>query len=327
MSEQKPLKIKFYEEEILIHPFQTYSELCSFIKCYFKIDEDKFNNLSIFYYDSDGDQISFQGEVDYKLFLEEETEKKEIECEFISSQKSDNNENDPLKSGAIFIKKPSNIIDIDYLSKLSDELFNNKKNDYSKINEVIKENENDINKVNKFNNKNGISFNEQINKLNNEIINLKNELNNKNQIINQQQTTIANLQYELNNMKKNEQKITLSLVKKEQELITLKNELINSKNEIIKLKENIYNTNFENNKGKNYFAINFLSIDQKINYPIVCNSNTIISRLEEEVYNEYPAFKDNNTYLTFNGKTLKRFKSIEENGIKKGDKILVNIYE
>ena len=66
---------------------------------------------------------------------------------------------------------------------------------------------------------------------------------------------------------------------------------------------------------------------QKINYPIVCNSNTIISRLEEEVYNEYPAFKDNNTYLTFNGKTLKRFKSIEENGIKKGDKILVNIYE
>ena len=135
--------------------------------------------------------------------------------------------------------------------------------------------------------------------------------------------TIANLQNEL----KNKLQFAQDLQKKEQELIELKNELINSKNEIIKLKENMYNTKFENNKGIKNFAIIFFSIDQKINYPIICNNSTIISRLEEEVYNEYPAYKDYNTYLTINGKTLKRFKSIEENGIKKGDKILINIYE
>ena len=77
----------------------------------------------------------------------------------------------------------------------------------------------------------------------------------------------------------------------------------------------------------NNFAINFASIDQQINYPIACNNNTIISRLEEELYNEYPTYKDCNTFLTFNGKVIKRFKTIKENGIKKGAKILVNIYE
>ena len=56
-------------------------------------------------------------------------------------------------------------------------------------------------------------------------------------------------------------------------------------------------------------------------------NSDLISRLEEELYNEYPEYKEYNTYLTVNGSIVKRFKTLEENKIKKGDAILVNIIE
>ena len=62
-------------------------------------------------------------------------------------------------------------------------------------------------------------------------------------------------------------------------------------------------------------------------YPMICNKNDLISRLEEELYNQYPKYKELNTYLTCNGVVLKRFKTVEENNIKKGDAIIVNILE
>ena len=80
-------------------------------------------------------------------------------------------------------------------------------------------------------------------------------------------------------------------------------------------------------KDEKPFAVNFLSMDQKIHYPISCKSSDLISRLEEEIYNEYEEYKDYNTFLTVNGNLVKRFRTVGENKIKKGDAILVNIYE
>ena len=75
------------------------------------------------------------------------------------------------------------------------------------------------------------------------------------------------------------------------------------------------------------FAINFISLDQKIHYPMSCKSSDLISRLEEELYKEYEDYKEYNTFLTVNGTIVKRFKTVGENNIKKGDAILVNVYE
>ena len=75
------------------------------------------------------------------------------------------------------------------------------------------------------------------------------------------------------------------------------------------------------------FAINFMSMDQRIHYPLLCKNSDLISRLEEELYNEYEEFKEYNTFLTVNGNIVKRFKTVAENKIKKGDAILVNIGE
>ena len=129
---------------------------------------------------------------------------------------------------------------------------------------------------------------------------LKKQLNNINNLNNNNLSLIKNLQNKLN--------------EKEQELYQLKNNL----------NFNQIKTNTENKWG---FAINFILNDQAINYPMVCNVKDCISRLEEELYNEFPKYKDYNTYLTCNGIILKRFKTVGENNIKKGDSIIVNIYE
>ena len=69
------------------------------------------------------------------------------------------------------------------------------------------------------------------------------------------------------------------------------------------------------------------SVDNSINYCIPCKNVDIFVRLEEKLYNEYPKYKDLNTYFTVNGRVNKRFKSIKENDLKNFDKILLNVYE
>ena len=134
------------------------------------------------------------------------------------------------------------------------------------------------------------------------IINLQNELNGLKISYNNNLSLINQLQYNLN--------------QKDQELIQLKNKLLSNSNQI--------KIDSENKTG---FAITFRSISQDIIYPMICNKKESISRLEEELYNEYPKYKEFNTYLTCKGVVLKRFKTVEENNIKKGDAIIVNIME
>ncbi len=103
---------------------------------------------------------------------------------------------------------------------------------------------------------------EEIEELKEQIKTLKDELNFKNGLIDEQKLKIFNLQNELNNLKNKNSFETEKLI------ISLKNELIEKKNEIIYLKEKlsyISPSSSFNNTGKNVFAINFLSIDQKIN--------------------------------------------------------------
>ena len=152
-------------------------------------------------------------------------------------------------------------------------------------------------------------------------MNLKNELNEKNKLIKEKDLIIMDLKNQLNS-KNISKKNILSLIKK------LQNNLKEKEQELYQLKNILNSTQLKTNPDKKWgFAISFRSNNQTINYPIVCNENDIISRLEEELYNEFPQYKDCNTYLTCNGSTLKRFKTIGENNIKKGDAILVNIYE
>ena len=103
-------------------------------------------------------------------------------------------------------------------------------------------------------------------------------------------------------------------------------------NEIKNLNNEMKNLQLNDNKNE-YININkiltiqFKSIDQKVDMPITCLKDDRFVRIEEKLYDEYPEFKELNTYFTVNGRVIKRFKSMLENEIRNNDKILLNIYE
>ena len=136
---------------------------------------------------------------------------------------------------------------------------------------------------------------------------MQNQLNNLNIFNNNNQSLIQNLKNDIS--------------KKEKELLSLKNELNIKKEELNQIKSN----NMVD-KGQ-IFSINFMSVSHDKIFPISCSSNDTIVKFEELFYNEYPEYKDHNTYLTVNGKSVKRFKTIEENGIKQGNAIIVDVYD
>ena len=150
MSEnKKTIKLKYNDKETEVQAFDSYEELISFFQKNFSIDDDKKNMLSFFYYDEDGDPITFQNDSDYQIFLEEENLKEKI----IEAEVRENNENnlleqqDPMKSGTIFIKKvPEQHINL--------ELDNDSSNNLNNENIIInKENINDnfIKEINEMN--------------------------------------------------------------------------------------------------------------------------------------------------------------------------------
>ena len=81
------------------------------------------------------------------------------------------------------------------------------------------------------------------------------------------------------------------------------------------------------NPGEKIIAVFFTSTGQDIHKPIPCKNTETFARIEEKIYNEYPKYKEYNTYLTVNGNVIKRFKTFDENKIKNGDTIIVNIYD
>ena len=116
------------------------------------------------------------------------------------------------------------------------------------------------------------------------------------------------------------------------ELNKLNLELYNKNNEINNLNKEIKYLQLNNNKNKyvnidDLLTIQFKSIDQKVDMSYTCQNTDIFVRIEEKLYNDYPEFKDLNTYFTVNGHIVKRFRSMLENDIRNNDKILLNIFE
>ena len=99
--------------------------------------------------------------------------------------------------------------------------------------------------------------------------------------------------------------------------------MINKINNLIKT-NSLYNIK----PGEKIISINFTSVDQHINnYSIPCKNTDIFVRLEEQLYEDFPEYKDKETFFMKNAKKIKRFKSLEENNIKKNDVLMLYIYD
>ena len=77
--------------------------------------------------------------------------------------------------------------------------------------------------------------------------------------------------------------------------------------------------------GEKIIAALFISSDQKITYSIPCKNTTPFVRIEEKLYEEYPEYKDTENHFIHNGNVIKRFKTVEENNIKSGKPIILNV--
>ena len=143
-----------------------------------------------------------------------------------------------------------------------------------------------------------------------EIINLKNELNKANNIIEQQKLTINNLQNQLFNKNNNNliqiQSLQNIIYQKEQEINILKSQL---------------NNNINNKKlirKDQMMVVNFISMDQRVHYAVPCIYNNTFAEVEENLYKQYPEYRETNNRFLANGKEILRFKTIRENNIGNG---------
>ena len=78
--------------------------------------------------------------------------------------------------------------------------------------------------------------------------------------------------------------------------------------------------------GEKIMTVNFVSIgNQNLgHYSLACKNTDLFIRLEEQLYNDYPQFKNYETYFMVNTKRIKRFKTLEENKIRNKD--IINMF-
>ena len=86
------------------------------------------------------------------------------------------------------------------------------------------------------------------------------------------------------------------------------------------LREKLSRYPFELLKDEKIISVIFISEDENIHYSIICKNTEKFNRIEERLYHEYPEYsrRDNN-FIANDGKTVKKFQSLEENKIKNSD--------
>ena len=73
-------------------------------------------------------------------------------------------------------------------------------------------------------------------------------------------------------------------------------------------------------------TVNFVTMGiQDIgHYSLACKNTDLFVRLEERLYQDYPQFKNYETYFEVKTKRIRRFKTLEENKIDNND--IINIF-
>ena len=191
----------------------------------------------------------------------------------------------------------------------------NKKN---KIKQLTEELNNEKNKTKQLMEELKIEKNKN-KKLNDELENNKDKFKQLNNNLNKEKITTANFNNMVNQLNSKINSLQSDLNAKIIEINNLKNQLNSSNNNSSDIK-NI-------NPGERIIAVNFKSIDENVDHPIACKNTDIFARIEEQLYDKFPEYKEySNIFFTVNGNIIKGFKSMEDNKIKNGDKIILNIW-
>ena len=111
------------------------------------------------------------------------------------------------------------------------------------------------------------------------------------------------------------------------EIVRLYKKIENLNEKIDELNAKLKRYPFILEEGEKIMTIVFTSVNQKLNYSMICKNTDTINKLELELYKEYPKLGDAEYYFICNGAKVKKFKTLEELKIKSGDVIVLNEVE
>ena len=200
----------------------------------------------------------------------------------------------------------------------------NSKNEISKDNEI--ERLKRVLKEEKEKNKNLENIiNNLRSKNNNENENLKKEIKVYKEKIEKMKNDIQKLSLENNNLK--DKMKSPSTQNNQDEIVRLYKKIEGLTEKIDELNEKLKRYPFSLEEGEKIMSIIFTSVDEKINYSMICKNTDTINQLELELYKEYPKLGEAEYYFICNGAKVKKIKTLEELKIKSGDVIVLNEVE
>ena len=109
------------------------------------------------------------------------------------------------------------------------------------------------------------------------------------------------------------------------EELTLKDkEIREKKKEIQKLNERISRFPFELSENEELMSVIFISTDQIIHYSVICKNTDQFTKIETQLYNEFPRYKDIENVFVVSGRKINKYNSLKDNNIKNNDIIQLN---
>ena len=167
-------------------------------------------------------------------------------------------------------------------------------------------------------------------KINEELFELRKENNNL-------KKEIKELKEELKNEKNKNQQLNskieildkfLENKFKENNSINMNNKIINELYEDLKTKEREFKNfkskfPFELSENEELMSVIFFSPNQKVHYSIICKNTNQFTKIETQLYKEYPDYKNIENYFIVNGNKINKYKSLKENHIKNSDIIMM----
>ena len=215
--------------------------------------------------------------------------------------------------------------------KLNNEL-NLEKDNYQKLNQKIKDLENNANP--------NFKEKQSINIVN--MINEENSINTNTGEKNKTQEEKENAIIEENNNKQENKEININMIEEEdneanknsliielnKELKNLNDYLTNSMNvdkmnellEEIRIRDKIISSYpVQLLEGEKLLSVIFVSIDKKINYSVICKNTNKFNEIENVLYDAYPEYAEKENYFSVNGKDINKYESLEFNNIQNND--------
>ena len=205
---------------------------------------------------------------------------------------------------------------------------------------ITNENKNPIIKNENKKSKNEISKDNEIERLKRELKEEKDKNKKLENIINELKSKDNN---DIQKLKKEIQAYIEKIEKLSSENKNLKDKIKgqgvqNNTDEIVRLYKKIENLNekidelnaklkrypFILEEGEKIMSIIFTSVNQNLNYSMICKNTDNINKLETQLYKEYPKLAETKYYFICNGTVVSRFETLGELKIKSGDLIVLN---